>query len=149
MDKSGRIVGISSPGKNRESATCVYYILIRLTSYLSGCNVNSPPRPGYLLPGSGKVLMEYYMRQYARTLAPQGITVNVVVPGHVLTTAWGPAFKNGREGLLEWIKQRSPMGRPIEVEEVSNTIAFLSSLEASAITGQAILCDGGLSNFTA
>lgn len=127
MDKTGRIVGISSPG----------------------CNVNSPPRPGYLLPGSGKVLMEYYMRQYARTLAPKGITVNVVVPGHVLTSAWGPAFKNGKEGLLEWIKQRSPMGRPIEVEEVANTVAFLSSLESSAITGQAILCDGGLSNFTA
>jgi NAD(P)-dependent dehydrogenase (short-subunit alcohol dehydrogenase family) len=94
--------------------------------------------------------MEYYTRQYARMLAPKGITVNVVVPGHVLTSAWGAGFQipGGQSSLLEWIKQRSPMNRPIEVEEVANTVAFLASLKAGAITGQALLCDGGLSSFT-
>jgi len=129
MDNTARIIGISSPG----------------------CNATSPPRTGYLLPGSGKVLMEYYMRQYARMLAPKGITVNVVIPGHVLTSAWGPAFKGtgGHNSLLDWIKQRSPMHRAIEVDEVANAVAFLASAEAGAITGQALDCDGGLSSFTA
>jgi len=115
-----------------------------------GCNATSPPRTGYLLPGSGKALMEYYMRQYARMLAPQGITVNVVIPGHVLTTAWGPGFTGGggQSTLIDWIKQRSPMNRPIDAEEVANTVSFLGSAEAGAVTGQAIACDGGLSSFT-
>jgi NAD(P)-dependent dehydrogenase (short-subunit alcohol dehydrogenase family) len=93
--------------------------------------------------------MEYYMRQYARALAPKGITVNIVVPGHVLTTAWGSGFgSGGQAGLIEWIKQRSPMQRAIDVEEVATTVAFLASAQAGAITGQALGCDGGLSSFT-
>ncbi|KAI9286007.1 hypothetical protein BC943DRAFT_359712 [Umbelopsis sp. AD052] len=128
MDNTGRIVGISSPG----------------------CNATSPPRTGYLLPGSGKALMEYYMRQYARLLAPKGITVNVVVPGHVLTSAWGPGFTGtgGQNSLIDWIKERSPMNRPIDAEEVANAVAYLTSVEAGAVTGQAMACDGGLSSFT-
>lgn len=153
MDNTGRIIGISSPGRCETvvETNASYKERSNRLCDVVGCNATSPPRTGYLLPGSGKVLMEYYMRQYARMLAPKGITVNVVIPGHVLTSAWGPAFKGigGHNSLLDWIKQRSPMHRAIEVDEVANAVAFLASAEAGAITGQALDCDGGLSSFTA
>lgn len=76
----------------------------------------------------------------ARELAAAGITVNTVAPGLVdsAMTADMPAARKKR--LLEMI----PMARFGRAEEIAGVVAFLCSGEASYITGETLVVDGGL-----
>jgi 2,3-dihydroxy-2,3-dihydro-p-cumate dehydrogenase len=85
----------------------------------------------------------------AREFAPQGITVNVVAPSIVATEAATAMFANPEmlpvslRPVLAQSVDIIPMGRPAEMDEVAATIAFLTSDDASFITGQVISINGG------
>jgi 3-oxoacyl-[acyl-carrier protein] reductase len=76
----------------------------------------------------------------ARELGPDGITVNLVVPGRILTPMLSERSA-GRE--QEWLSQ-TPLRRFGRPEEVAAVIGFLASAEAGYVTGAAIVVDGGL-----
>jgi NAD(P)-dependent dehydrogenase (short-subunit alcohol dehydrogenase family) len=71
----------------------------------------------------------------ALELAPHGITVNSVAPGHIATPMTGTA----RDRALPQI----PLGRPGGPEEVADVIALLAT--GGYATGASVLVDGGLS----
>jgi 3-oxoacyl-[acyl-carrier protein] reductase len=79
----------------------------------------------------------------ARELGPRKIRVNAVSPGMVETEGVRSAgfiqsdFRAQQEA-------RTPLGRIGKPEDVAPAVAFLASAEASWITGQALLIDGGL-----
>lgn len=80
---------------------------------------------------------------YART----GIRVNCVCPGWVDTGFNSPQFEH--DGLsdvqiAELIDRTVPMGRQGLPEEMAAAVAFLASDDASYITGQTLVVDGGL-----
>ena len=77
---------------------------------------------------------------WAKELAPWGICVNVIAPGHVMTPM--PLAVDSPETLAENAKM-VPFGRYAEPEEMAYTIAFLASSEADFITGQVISPNGG------
>lgn len=79
-------------------------------------------------------------RSLARELAPDGITVNAVAPGFVLTdmTLAMPA-----EAMAANI-DATPLGRPGEPEDVAEAVAWLVSPAARFITGAVLPVDGGL-----
>jgi 3-oxoacyl-[acyl-carrier protein] reductase len=79
-------------------------------------------------------------RSLALELASRGITVNAVAPGYVRTQITEAL---GEERLAE-IVAATPIGREIRPEEIAATAGFLVSEEASAITGQVICVDGGM-----
>lgn len=82
-----------------------------------------------------------FTRSLARELGPHGITVNTVVPGAIQTESEFEVF----EGNLDHeavIAQQSIKRRGM-ADDVSGIVAFLASSEASFITGQAIVVDGG------
>ncbi|MFN2426438.1 MAG: SDR family NAD(P)-dependent oxidoreductase [Candidatus Binatia bacterium] len=78
--------------------------------------------------------------------APLGIRVNAVCPG-VIRTPMANAFGDGSMGSLtveQFAKRVHPLGRIGEAAEVAKLVTFLSSDDASFITGAAIPIDGGM-----
>ena len=71
--------------------------------------------------------------------AERGIRVNAVAPGIILTEAVAELPDEYKEPMLEV----HPIGRLGEPSEVANAILFLSSDEASFITGAILPVDGG------
>jgi len=87
-----------------------------------------------------KAGLEMLARNLVLDLSPHGITVNALAPGATLTER----TMEDREYAKIW-KELTPMGRPGRVEDIANAAMFLLSKEASHITGQALVIDGGWS----
>jgi 3-oxoacyl-[acyl-carrier protein] reductase len=90
-------------------------------------------------------------RTLALETAKEGITVNALLPGHVMTDRQLhlAEVKSQAEGITvaEHFARQSaaiPAGRIGEPAEVGTVIAFLCSAPASYVTGQSLLVDGGL-----
>lgn len=74
-------------------------------------------------------------------LADHNIRVNCVAPGLIRTTL---ALEGGSDEMfLEEYLQKIPLGRQGTPEEVANVFAFLASDEASFVTGETVVIDGG------
>ncbi|WFU11276.1 SDR family oxidoreductase (plasmid) [Rhizobium sp. CB3090] len=82
-------------------------------------------------------------RALALDLGKKGIRVNSVCPS--LTRTGMTEEMLGDEALIAKFKERIPLGRVCEPEEVAAVIAFLASDDASFITGANIPVDGGVS----
>ena len=97
--------------------------------------------PGQVNYAASKGGIEALTRTMAAELAPMGIRVNAVVPG---------CFKGGMSQrlnmhVIEILQNRIPLKRLGELDEMVQTVLFLSSDAASYIIGQSIVVDGGLS----
>jgi NAD(P)-dependent dehydrogenase (short-subunit alcohol dehydrogenase family) len=86
----------------------------------------------------------------ASELAGTGVRVNAVCPTFVRTEMTARSIANivkktGRspEEAEAVLAGSSPLGRLLEPEEVADAIVFLASPAAAAITGQALVIDGG------
>ena len=79
-------------------------------------------------------------KTWARELGRKNITVNAVAPGFIATEM----MLTIPENVLQGFKDKTPLGRLGNPSEIANVYAFLSSEEASFITGTVISVDGGL-----
>jgi gluconate 5-dehydrogenase len=70
-----------------------------------------------------------------------GVRVNVIGPGPVATPMSAESLKDPVKSA--WMKERIPIGRPANPNEIAKACAFLLSDEASFITGAFIPVDGG------
>lgn len=84
-------------------------------------------------------------------MAQHGITVNAICPG-LVETDMIPQFGEGHSKImgitsqdaLDWVKQRVPMSRWLNPEEIAHLATYLASSESDGMTGQSILLDGGM-----
>ncbi|BDQ03910.1 3-oxoacyl-ACP reductase FabG [Ignavibacterium sp.] len=77
---------------------------------------------------------------WARELGRKGINVNAVAPGFIATEM----VSTVPEKVLDMLKERTPLGKLGDPEDIANAYLFLSSDEAKFINGAVLSVDGGL-----
>jgi NAD(P)-dependent dehydrogenase (short-subunit alcohol dehydrogenase family) len=92
-----------------------------------------------VLYGTGKGGIHAFTAGLAKEVAAHGITVNAVAPGTVETPRQRARPADERERRMA----RIPLGRFAEPEEIAAAVVFLASREASYVTGETLLVDGG------
>ena len=97
--------------------------------------------------GAAKAAIVGFTRQLSRDVAPDNIRVNAVAPGRIKTGMTTPLYTERGGGDFEKGAALAipgiPMGRIGEPREIAEPVCFLLSNEASFITGQVIVPDGG------
>lgn len=86
--------------------------------------------------------LDQLTRSMAVSLAPEGIRVNGVAIGAVMTRALKAALRENK-GLRDALTAATPMARIGEAAEAAEAVVFLASPRASFITGQILSVDGG------
>lgn len=82
--------------------------------------------------------------QLAQEFGPQGITCNAICPGAVMTPRVQGLLKERQsDELRQKILNEIPVRRHAEVDDITNTIAFLASPQSSFITGVLLDVNGG------
>jgi enoyl-[acyl-carrier protein] reductase I len=90
---------------------------------------------------TAKSALQIDCKQLAQNLGPKNIRVNLISAGPYASRAARAIGDIGQ--MIQHAAERSPLPRPIEVEEVANTAAFLCCPLASGITGQIVYVDCG------
>lgn len=112
--------------------------LINLASMYA--TFGSPRNPAY---GASKAAVQQLTRSLAIAWAPEGIRVNAIAPGFIVTAQ----SARSREDPVHVanVAARTPLGRWGQPEDIAGTALFLASGAARFITGACIPVDGGYS----
>ena len=86
-------------------------------------------------------------RQMAVDYGPFGIRVNAVLPGAVDTPMWRAevATVPDHRGVVQASARRVPLQRIGTAQDIAHAVLYLASDDASFVTGQQLVVDGGLS----
>lgn len=79
-------------------------------------------------------------KTWAKELGKKGVRSNAVAPGFILT----PMVKKMPENVLDMMKEKAPLKKLGEPEDIANAYAFLASDEAKFITGAVLEVTGGV-----
>lgn len=95
----------------------------------------------YNVMGVAKAALEASVRYLAADLGPQNIRVNAVSAGPIRTLA--ASGISGFADVLQVYRERAPLRRTVQVEDVAAMAVFLLGSGGSAISGDVIYVDGG------
>jgi 3-oxoacyl-[acyl-carrier protein] reductase len=107
-----------------------------LTSSITGPVTGMPGFTAYAASKAGQL---GFMRAAAVELAGDGITVNAILPGNIATEGLATLGDEYRKSMERTI----PGGRLGTVDDIGHATVYLASSEASFVTGQALVVDGG------
>jgi NAD(P)-dependent dehydrogenase (short-subunit alcohol dehydrogenase family) len=114
-------------------------VIINIGSLWGMVGVGQIPEAGYAASKGGLVNLT---RELAAQWARKGVRVNTLAPGWFRTEMTdGRMF--GDERAERWLKQRTPMGRGGNVDELDGALLFLAGEASSFMTGQVLCIDGG------
>lgn len=111
---------------------------------VSGSVAAYETQPTVLAYSTAKAALQTAARLIAADLAPRGVRVNTVVIGPTKTELYTRGADPERVATQEEaFAEEVPIGRMGEASEVAAAVLFLSSAEASFVTGAELLVDGG------
>ena len=96
--------------------------------------------PGQTNYAASKAGIIGFTKSLARELGSRGVRANVVAPGYVNTRLTDVLPEEAQQAMLA----NTPLGRLGDPEDVAGAVRFLCSEEASFVTGEVLLVDGGL-----
>jgi NAD(P)-dependent dehydrogenase (short-subunit alcohol dehydrogenase family) len=99
------------------------------------------PQPGGLLYSFTKAGLIMLTRSWARELGPAGVRVNAICPGLIQTDFSEYFWKDG--GRSHGLLGDQPIQHLGQPEEIGHAALYLASDEASFVTGQLMVIDGG------
>jgi NAD(P)-dependent dehydrogenase (short-subunit alcohol dehydrogenase family) len=100
----------------------------------------SPQNPAY---GASKAAVEQLTKSLAIAWAPDGVRVNAVAPGFIVTEQSAKSRSNPDH--VAAVNARTPLGRWGEPGDIAGAILFLASPAAGFMTGACLPVDGGYS----
>ncbi|GAA3751649.1 SDR family oxidoreductase [Salinactinospora qingdaonensis] len=116
-----------------------------------GSSFVQEPAPRMVGSNAGRAALASYLKTLAAEVAPEGVTVNLALPGRIDTDRLvaldhATAERTGRspEQVRAESIARIPTGRFGTPEEFAAVVTFLASEPASYVTGSQIRCDGGV-----
>ncbi|MEU6572715.1 SDR family oxidoreductase [Streptomyces sp. NPDC046805] len=137
-----RLIGLALPGMRARGFGRLLAI---------GSSGVAAPLPGLALSNLGRAALAGHLKTLAAEVAPDGVTVNLLLPGRIATDRVAAldaaaAERSGRsvEQVAADSRAAIPAGRYGRPEEFGAAAAFLCGAPASYITGTALRCDGGL-----
>ncbi|MFB5678464.1 SDR family NAD(P)-dependent oxidoreductase [Paenibacillus terreus] len=113
------------------------------TVILTGSGAGSKGLPNLSIYSATKAAVRSFARTWTTDLTSQGIRVNVVSPGMILTPAMEKYFRDNNEVTEDAVKQMIPFGRLGQTDEIAKVVLFLASNESSYIAGEELFVDGG------
>jgi 3-oxoacyl-[acyl-carrier protein] reductase len=142
VDVIDRMLNINLRGTILLTRQVVRTMMIRQTGWIINISsiVNISGYKGTVAYSATKGAIDAMTRALARELGGRNIRVNSIAPGYLqtdLTASMSPT-------QLDQVVRRTPLGRLGRIEDVVGLVLFLISPEASFISGQTIVVDGGL-----
>jgi NAD(P)-dependent dehydrogenase (short-subunit alcohol dehydrogenase family) len=113
-------------------------VLINIASMYA--SFGSPRNPAY---GASKAAVAQLTKSLAIAWAPDGIRVNAVAPGFIVTQQ--SAKSRTDPAHVAAVNLRTPMGRWGQPEDIAGPVLFLASSAAEFMTGVCLPVDGGYS----
>ncbi|MBI5916224.1 MAG: SDR family oxidoreductase [Bacteroidetes bacterium] len=98
--------------------------------------------PKVVAYSASKTALEGMARAMASELSPQGIRVNCIAPGFIVTAMTSRAFESD-PGRKNRALARTPMGKMGDPVDIANAAWFLASDESTFVTGEVLKVDGG------
>ena len=95
----------------------------------------------YNVMGVAKAALESTVRYLAADLGPKNIRVNAISAGAIKTLA--ASGISGFSGILQVYRDRAPLRRGVDQQEVADAAVFLLSSESRAMTGDVVMVDAG------
>jgi enoyl-[acyl-carrier protein] reductase I len=97
--------------------------------------------PNYNVMGVAKAALESCVRYLAADLGPKNIRVNAISAGPIKTLA--ASGISGFTSILQLYRDRAPLRRTVDTDEVADAAVFLLSPAGRAVTAEVLIVDGG------
>ncbi|WP_368507571.1 SDR family NAD(P)-dependent oxidoreductase [Bradyrhizobium lupini] len=94
---------------------------------------------------AAKAALNATVRGLARPLALEGIRINAVAPGNILSPdgTWARKIAENKQAVDDMLQREVALGRLGSPGEIADVVAFLASPRGGFITGSVIVADGG------